>query len=90
MKAEPAKKADPELVKALAREADQVLESRAFTTAVRALHAQWYGELLNAVDPPRVLELVAKLKALEGIPLMLKHFMTTQDMAARGPNGRRN
>jgi hypothetical protein len=84
-------KTNPELIKALAREAKDVLEDRVFTTAVRALHAQWYGELLATSDPDKMGNLVAKLQALEAIPQMLRHFMDSEKMAQnRGTNARRN
>jgi hypothetical protein len=85
------KRADPELVKALAREASAMLDDRVFTTAVRALHAQWYGELIAAgSEPTKVLELVAKLRALEAIPQMLKHFVDSATIQQRGSDARRN
>jgi hypothetical protein len=83
MTVEPIKKADPELIKALAREAKDVLDDRAFTTATRALHAQWYGELMtpNMNDVAKLTELVAKLRTLEAIPQMLRHLMDSEKMA---------
>ena len=85
-------RADPDLIKALAKDAKDLLEDRAFSTAIRALHAQWYGELIRESqnNPDKVTELVAKLRALEAIPKMLEHFMASEVMAQkRGSNGRR-
>ena len=79
MRAEP-KKADPELIKALAREARELLDNRAFDTAIRALHTQWYGELIGAGgSTEKTMNLAARLQALEAIPRMLEHFVASQN-----------
>ncbi len=92
MTVEPIKKADADLVKALAREAKDLLDDRVFTTATRALHAQWYGELMSPAtnDVAKQTELIAKLRALEAIPQMLRHFIDSEKMAqSRGTHAGR-
>jgi hypothetical protein len=84
-------KTDPELIKAVAKEAGQLLENRAFTTAVRVLHKQWLGELLiqDRTDVPRVLDLVAKLQVLEAIPQRLNSMSHDAEFLKGAHNARR-
>jgi hypothetical protein len=82
--------ADPDLRKALAKDAEGLLGNAAFLIAVKTLRMQWYTELINESDPPKVLNLAASLRALDAIPQMLDHLVTTETMAQkRGSNGRR-
>lgn len=75
-------KTDPQILKELASEADDLLANRAFDAAIKTLHRQWYGELVNdATDDSKVPNLRAKLQALEAIPQLLRGLM-------RGPNVR--
>jgi hypothetical protein len=83
---EPLRKSDPQIVKEIAKEAEGLKANRAFVVATQILQKQWYGELLDpkTTDVRKVLELVAKLRALEAIPQMLDHLMTDQVMSLRG------
>jgi hypothetical protein len=83
--------ADPDLRKALAKDAEGLLADAAFAIAVKTLRMQWYNELIAIEnDPPKVLELAAKLRALDAIPQMLDHLMTSEIMAKkREANGGR-
>jgi hypothetical protein len=84
-------KTDPELIKAVAKEAGQLLENRAFTAAVRTLHKQWLGELLlmDRTDVPKVLDLVAKLQVLEAIPKRLDSMSHDAEFLKGAHSGRR-
>jgi hypothetical protein len=65
---EPLKKADPELMKAIARESADLLENRAFTTAVRTLHVQCLGKLMDeSLEVQQMVNLVAELRVLENL-----------------------
>lgn len=78
-------KVDPELRKALSREADELTDNRAFNLAMRALHATWYNELMSdGLTDSKVLELVAKLRALEAIPMRLRSMAKDEEIAQRG------
>lgn len=82
-------KVDPELRKAISREAGDFVEERVFTLALRALHAQYYGELMrDGLKKSRVLELRAKLAALEEIPMRLRSMAKDEELAQRGHHGR--
>lgn len=78
-------KTDPEVVKEIAREARTILDNRAFLQAVIDLRKQWFGELMDAkTDSPKVLELIAMLRALEAIPGRLASMTHDAQMAPRG------
>lgn len=81
---------DPETIRAQAAASRDLLTHPGFTNAVMALRKQWFGELMNdgLNDPPKVLELVAKLRALEAIPSMLNHFVISESMEKGRSNGR--
>jgi hypothetical protein len=72
-----------EEVKARARDARDLIEDRAFLEAVATLRKQWFGELMNATDPPQILGLVERLKALEAIPQKLASTMRDVEFAPR-------
>jgi hypothetical protein len=75
---------DPELIKALAKDAGELMGNRAFREALLDLRKQWFAEMMNeGCDDLRVRELRAKMMALEAIPQMLQHFMSSQTMAQR-------
>jgi hypothetical protein len=79
---EPLKRADPELVKALARDAGDLLENRAFTAAVRTLHMQLLGELiLEGNDAKREQDALAQLRLLEKLTKRLASMMHDQKFA---------
>jgi hypothetical protein len=83
-------KTDPEVVKEIAREARTILDNRAFLQAVIDLRKQWFGEMMDAkTDGPKVLELVAMLRALEAIPSRLASMTHDAQMAPRGNDARR-
>jgi hypothetical protein len=79
-----------EEVKARARDARDLIEDRAFLEAVATLRKQWFGELMNATDPPQILGLVERLKALEAIPQKLASTMRDVEFAPRGNHARGN
>ena len=82
---------DPDIRKALAKDAEGLLGDGAFAIAVKTLRMSWYAELMNdGTEPPKVLELVARLRALEAIPQMLDHLVTSETMAQGRSNARRN
>jgi hypothetical protein len=82
---EPLKKTDPELIKALAKEAGELMGNLAFRQAILDLRKQWFAEMMGeGLDDLRVRDLRAKLMALEAIPQMLQHFMSSQTMAQKG------
>ena len=85
MTVEPLKRADPELTKALAAEASDLLANRAFDTSVLTLRKQWFGELMDpeVVDTMKVMELVFKLRALQAIPQLLDHLVDSEKMALK-------
>jgi hypothetical protein len=87
---EPIKKADPELMKALARESAELLENRAFTTAVRTLHLQCLGKLMDeSIDTQRMMSLVAELRVLENLSRRLSSTAKDADFAQGAPRARR-
>ena len=78
-------KADPQVVKEIAQEAESLKTNRAFTVAMQLLQKQFYGELLDPKTDDEAMKLVrAKLMVLEAIPHMLDHLMDDQKMALRG------
>lgn len=82
-------KVDPELRKAISREAGDFVEDRVFTLAIRALHQQYYGQLMNdGLKKSQVLDLVAKLRALEAIPARLRSMAKDEEIAQHGRRNR--
>jgi hypothetical protein len=78
-------KVDPELRKAIAREAGDFVEDRVFNLACRSLHAQWYGQLMtDGLPKKQVLDLVSRLRALEAIPARLRSMAKDEELAQRG------
>jgi predicted NBD/HSP70 family sugar kinase len=88
---EPLKRTDPEVVKALANDAKDLMEDRAFVVAIAKLKNQWYGELMRVGgDPNKIVDLRARLEALEAIPQLLNNFMNSALMEQqRGSHGGR-
>ena len=63
---------DPEVLKAFARDARELLDNRAFAQAVLDLRQQWVGEWkLDSTPNKRAKLLRAKVMALEEIPQRL-------------------
>jgi hypothetical protein len=78
-------RADPEVVKAMAREAKGLLDDRAFTTAIRTLHLQALGELISgSPNVERKESLIAELRVLEAIPRRLASMMHDGEFAQGG------
>jgi hypothetical protein len=79
---------DPELRKELAREALDLLQNRIFLQAVADLRKTWFAELMvsggQTDTPERRQELVAKLRALEEIPLKLNGYVSDERYAKKG------
>ena len=76
---------DPELRKALAREAEELLANRAFQAAILALRQVWHAEqMLDATSNKKAKMLRAKMMALEAIPQQLAVFINNEKMAPRG------
>jgi hypothetical protein len=90
MTEQPLKKADPELMKAIARESADLLENRAFTTAMRTLHLQCLGKLMaDGLDPTQMVNLVAELRVLENLSRRLASTAHDADFAQGAPRARR-
>ena len=81
---------DPDIRKALAKDAEGLLADGAFALAVKTLRMQWYADLLNATTDEQKLALAAKFQALDAIPQLLDHFVTSETMAQGRSNARRN
>ena len=79
-------RADADLRKELAREAKGLRDNLAFKAAVNILRNQWYGELVSC-RPDRLVEIRARLQALDGLPQMLDHLINSEKMAQRGSHG---
>ena len=78
-------RADAQVVKELAREAEGLKANRAFMVAIQILQKQWYGEFLDPkTDVEQMRTLRAQLLALEAIPRMLDSLIASQTMAQRG------
>jgi hypothetical protein len=73
----------PELRKADAAAAQALLDDRIFMKAILDLRKQWFGELMNEETARKQDMLVAKLKALEDIPLQLQSYVNAQKMAMK-------
>ena len=73
-------KLDSAARKQLAQDAEGLLENKAFTAAILALRKQWFGELL-ATDPKYLVQIQARLQALEAIPQQLQIFINDEHMA---------
>jgi hypothetical protein len=77
-------KADAQIVKELAKEAQGLKDNRAFAVACATLQRQWYGELLDPkTSDEHMKTLRAQLIALEAIPRILDSLIATQTMAAK-------
>jgi hypothetical protein len=83
-----APRTDEQVIKELARDARSLKDDRAFRAAMGLLERQWRGELM-ACPAEKLVEVRAKLQALEGIPQMLDHLIASEKMAQRGTNGGR-
>ena len=79
-------RADTQIVRELARDARTLKDDRAFMAAVGLLDRQWRGELM-ACSTDKLVEVRAKLYALEGIQQMLDHLINSEKMAQRGSHG---
>ena len=79
-------RADAQIVRELARDARTLKDDRAFMAAVGLLDRQWRGELM-ACPTDKLVEVRAKLHALEGIQQMLDHLINSEKMAQRGSRG---
>jgi hypothetical protein len=78
-------RADAQVVKELAREAQSLKDNRAFMVAIQILQKQWYGELLDPkTDEEQTRRLRAQLIVLEAIPRMLDSLIASQTMAQKG------
>lgn len=73
---------DEQIVKELAREAKSLKDDRAFRAAIGLLERQWRGELMSC-PAEKLIEVRAKLQALEGIPQMLDHLIASEKMAQK-------
>ena len=71
----------PEERKALAEEAKDLLENKAFTTAVLELRKRWFGEMMASTDWALDQMLKAKIQALEAVPQELQILINNQKMA---------
>jgi hypothetical protein len=79
------KRADAQVVKELAKEAEGLMANRAFSVSIEILKKQLYGEFLDPkLTDERVRTLRAQLMALEALPRMLDSLIASQTMAQRG------
>jgi hypothetical protein len=85
-------KTDPELIKAIAKEAGLLLENRAFTSAVRTLHQQLLGELLiEGGSEKKEQDALAQLRLLEKLTRRLSSMSHDAQFLKGAHNaGRRN
>lgn len=74
---------DPEVRKADARDARELLEDRIFGKAVDDLYEQALGKLMICKNAEEKLELVAQLQALKAIPLQLNHYVNSEKKAVQ-------
>jgi hypothetical protein len=76
---------DPDLShkKELADVASALANDKAFTGAVLSLRKRWFDELIASDSTDKVLELKARIKALEAIPTELNVLMNDYKMAKR-------
>jgi hypothetical protein len=77
--------------RALYEQAREILEEPAFKKAVTDLHDAWVRDLLT-IEPmslDRQFEIIAKLKALEAIPIELQRLMKDYRMAVEAQRGGR-
>ena len=79
-------RANPDVRKELARDARSLQDDPAFKAVVNLLRKQWYGELVSC-PTEKLVELRARLQALDAIPQMLDHLMNSEKMAQRGSRG---
>lgn len=76
--------ADLDAVRNLAKEAQGLLENKAFAEAILRLRKQWYAELMQCSDYTLTAQqLHAKLQALEAIPAELTSLINDSKMAHR-------
>ena len=77
-----APRTDAQIIKELARDARSLKDDRAFRAACGLLERQWRGELMSC-PAEKLIEIRAKLQALEGIPQMLDHLIASETMAQK-------
>jgi hypothetical protein len=84
------RKADPELVKAIARESAEFLQNRAYTTASRALHLQCIGRLMDeSLTDEQMRMTVAELRVVENFARRLASAAHDVDFAQGAQRVRR-
>jgi hypothetical protein len=71
----------PEERKELATEARELLDNKAFTTAILDLRKRWFAEMMASADEAVDRSLKAKIQALEAIPQELQILINNQKMA---------
>lgn len=71
----------PEERKELATEARELLDNKAFTTAILDLRKRWFAEMMVSADEAVDRSLKAKIQALEAIPQELQILINNQKMA---------
>jgi hypothetical protein len=74
---------DPEVRKADARDARDLLEDRIFSKAINDLHEQALGKLMVCKKRKEIFELVAQLQALKAVPLQLNHYVNSEKKAVQ-------
>jgi hypothetical protein len=76
-------RSDATLRKELADEAKELLDNRAFKTAILVLRQTWFAQLMASKVKTEQDELVAMLKALESIPQRLESLILDERMAQK-------
>jgi hypothetical protein len=73
---------DAQIVRELARDAKSLKDDRAFRAATGLLERQWRAEWMSC-PAEKLVEVRAKLQALEGISQMLDHLIASEKQRER-------
>jgi hypothetical protein len=73
-------RSDAQIIKELAAGARSLREDRAFRTAVAILERQWLGALKGSSDSTNILDIAAKMRALEEVIQSLDHLINDEKM----------
>ena len=65
----------------LSDEAKELLDNKAFTTAILALRKRYFELLMTATSNEEKLALIERIRALEDVPQQLQIFVNDEKMA---------
>jgi hypothetical protein len=65
----------------LADEAKELLDNKAFTTAILALRKRYFELLMGASTTEEKLQFIERIRALEDVPQQLQIFVNDEKMA---------